>query len=117
MTRFAPSSYHARAETWLATLTCVETCRWHRGAYRPARVKVPRSAVISASTPASSRNSSHSGSWSISPQRGMVFTVTWTRTPRLWANPTARGSSSREKFPAKERIPKLSPARYTASAP
>ena len=47
----------------------------------------------------------------------MVFTVTWTLTPWLWARATALGSSDREKFPAKERIPKLVPARYTASAP
>ena len=42
---------------------------------------------------------------------GMVFTVTWTRTPWLWAKATAWGSSSSEKLPAKERMPKDVPAR------
>ena len=47
----------------------------------------------------------------------MVFTVAWTFTPCRWAKSTARGSSSSLKFPAKDRMPKDVPARYTASAP
>ena len=41
----------------------------------------------------------------------MVLQVTWTRTPFLWHRATARFSSSGVKFPAKERIPKVVPAR------
>ena len=98
-------------------LAWVEMCRSHRGAYFPAMVKAPRSATIRASTPASASRSRCSGRRAASSFRGMVLMVQWTRTPWLWAKATAWGSSSSEKFPAKARIPKLVPARYTASAP
>ena len=116
-TRLAPRSYQARAQTLLAMDCWVEMCRSQWGAYRPASMKAPRSARINASTPAASSSSRYPGSRGTSSPRGMVFTVTWTRTPRSWARATARGSSSGVKFPAKERIPKLVPAKYTASAP
>ena len=98
-------------------LCCVEMWRSHLGAYLPASVNAPRSAKISASTPRSFSRSRCSGSRATSSLRGMVFTVTWTRTPWSCAKRTASGSSSAVKLPANERIPKLVPARYTASAP
>ena len=48
---------------------------------------------------------------------GMILTVQWTFTPAAWASCTAFGSSSGVKLPVNERMPKLVPARYTASAP
>ena len=50
-------------------------------------------------------------------ERGMILTVQWTFTPAAWASCTAFGSSSGVKLPVNERMPKLVPARYTASAP
>ena len=98
-------------------LAWVETWRAQLGAYFPARVKAPRSATIRASTPASFSRSRCSGRRDTSSFRGMVLTVQWTRTPCSWAKATASGSSSGEKLPAKARMPKAVPARYTASAP
>ena len=95
----------------------VEMWRSHLGAYFPASVNAPRSAKISASTPASFKRSRCLGRRATSSLRGIVFTVTWTRTPWSCANFTALGSSSGVKLPANERMPKLVPAKYTASAP
>ena len=117
MTRLAPSSYQARATAWLVTPAWVEMWSWRWGACFWARRKTPRSATMAASTPTLSRYSSHSGSRSTSPHRGMVLQVTWTRTPRLWHSSTAVRSSLWSKLPAKARMPKSLPARYTASAP
>ena len=66
---------------------------------------------MSASTPLSFSRRRCAGSAGSSSPRGMVLTVTCTRTPCAWAKATASGSSSGEKFPAKERMPKLVPAR------
>ncbi len=82
-----------------------------------SRESTPTSARMAASTPSSWRYSSHSGIRAISPLRGMVLQVTWMATPRLWHRATACFSSSGVKLPAKERMPKSVPARYTASAP
>ena len=105
ITREAPRSYQARAVTGLQMLAWVEMCRAQRGAYFPARVKAPRSATITASTPASLSSSRWAGRPSTSSQRGMVLMVQWTFTPWLWARATAVRSSSSVKFPAKARIP------------
>ncbi len=61
--------------------------------------------------PRLSRYSSHSGRRATSLFRGMVLQVTWTRMPRRWQSSTASFSASGVKLPAKERMPKVVPAR------
>ena len=82
-----------------------------------AKASTPTSARMTAVTPASSSSSNHWGRRAISSLRGMVLHVTCRSTPRSRQSFAARRSSSGEKFPAKERMPNVLPARYTASAP
>ena len=77
----------------------------------------PRSATMTASSrqPRNSSRKRYRAGYSF--VRGMVLSVRYTLRPILCASSTASYSSGIVKFPACERIPKLCPARYTASAP
>lgn len=93
-------------------------CAAHSGAHTaPPACKAPRSARINASTPAASSSSRYPGSPGhlVSPGHGVHRHM--DPNPPLMGKGHRRGSSSGVKFPAKERIPKLVPAKYTASAP
>ena len=72
---------------------------------------------MSASAPEASRASRYGGKAAISAWLISVFTVTYTFTPAACAKATADGISSSVKFSARWRIPNLSAAKYTASAP
>ena len=63
------------------------------------------------------RASRYGGKAAISAWLISVFTVTYTFTPAACAKATADGISSSVKFSARWRIPNLSAAKYTASAP
>ena len=72
---------------------------------------------MSASAPEASRASRYGGKAAISAWLMSVFTVTYAFTPALCAKATADGMSSSVKFSARWRMPNLSAAKYTASAP
>ena len=94
-----------RAVSKFTMPACVEMCMGKFGTCVLQSFSTPRSATISASTPAASAAFKKSGMVSISSLRGRVLQVKYTFTPCLWAKSTAFCSASIVKFFGPARIP------------